>query len=331
MKLGNIGLLRFHEGFFERVWGGSKLRTLYGKDTPDGPIGESWVISDHASHESVVCEGPYAGQTLRQLLEEDQDAILGSRPALTIHGRFPLLLKILDAADVLSVQVHPDDEAAKRLGEPDVGKTEMWHVLQADPGSELICGLEESVTAASLGSAIEEGSIETQMTRFPAAEGASLFVPAGTVHAICGGSVLAEIQQNSDLTYRLYDWGRVGTDGKPRELHVDKAMAVTHFGTPYPGPTEPLRLERHGTPCAVLASCREFAAELFDVSGAFTRTTAGESFHILMAKSGTLTIAAADDETTLSPGGAVLVPGCVDAYFVTGEGALLDYYVPPAS
>ena len=187
MTLDTLGLLRFQEGFFERVWGGSKLRSLYGKDTADTPIGESWVISDHSSHESVVSEGRYAGQTLRQLLEADETAILGSRPSLTIHGRFPLLLKILDAADVLSVQVHPDDDAANRLGEPDVGKTEMWHVLQADPGSELICGLEASVTASSLAGAIEDGSIETQMTRFPAAEGTSLFVPAGTVHAICGG------------------------------------------------------------------------------------------------------------------------------------------------
>ncbi|NIA15317.1 MAG: mannose-6-phosphate isomerase [Nitrospiraceae bacterium] len=327
MKLDNVGLLRFHEGFFERVWGGSKLRILYGKDTPDKPIGESWVISDHSSHESVVSEGPYAGQTLRQLLEANADAILGSRPTLTVHGRFPLLLKILDAADVLSVQVHPDDEAAKRLGEPDVGKTEMWHVLQADLGSELICGLEPSVTAASLASAIDDGSIEAQMARFPATEGTSLFVPAGTVHAICGGSVLAEIQQNSDLTYRLYDWGRVGTDGKPRELHVEKAMAVTHFGKPSPGPTEPLRHERHGIPCAVLAACRDFAAELYEMCGAITRTTGGESFHILLAKSGTITVAAAGSETTLSPGEAVLVPGCLDAYSASGEGALLDYYV----
>ena len=139
--------------------------------------------------------------------------------------------------------------------------------------------------------------------------------------------MLAEIQQNSDLTYRLYDWGRVGTDGKPRELHVDKALLVTHFGTPYPGPTEPLRHERYGIPCAVLAACRDFAAELYEIHGAFTRPTAGESFHILLAKSGTIAVGAAGSETTLSPGEAVLVPGCLEAYSAKGEGGLLDYYV----
>ena len=185
---------RFEEGYFERIWGGNKLRSLLGKPAPDARIGETWLIADHPHHESIVAEGPFQGQTLRQLLAHDQKAILGPRPKLTAQGRFPLLLKILDATQVLSVQVHPNDECAARLGEPDAGKTEMWHVLQADPGSELICGLDPGVTPKRFRQAVHDGSIENLMVRVPASEGLSLLVTAGTVHALGAGMVVAEIQ-----------------------------------------------------------------------------------------------------------------------------------------
>ena len=158
--MGNeIGLLHFDEGYFDRIWGGQRLATLFGKDIPrDRPMGEAWLVSDHAVHVSTVDEGPHAGRTLRDLLKERPESILGTRAQLTVHGRFPLLLKVLDANDVLSVQVHPDDECAKRLDEPDVGKTEMWHVLHADPGSDLICGLDPGVTGETFQRAVRNGS-----------------------------------------------------------------------------------------------------------------------------------------------------------------------------
>ena len=324
-----FALLRFHEAHSERIWGGTRLRSVLGKETPpDKVIGEAWLISDHAEHESVVASGPHEGRTLRQLLEEDAAAILGTRAQLTIHGRFPLLLKLLDSGQALSVQVHPDDNDARRLGEPDVGKTEMWHVFEAAPGSQLICGLDQGLGPEAFATSITGGSLEDALTRFEVQEGASVFVPVGTVHAIGGGILLAEIQQNSDLTYRIYDWGRVDADGKPRELHIGKALEATHFGSPHGGLTQPLGYDIENGRCEVLGACRHFAAELLCIQGEFSRPIAGESFHILLAKHGSFDAQAGGERYKLKPGEAVLVPGCAASYQITGTGALLDYYVP---
>ncbi|MFP4502016.1 MAG: type I phosphomannose isomerase catalytic subunit [Candidatus Hydrogenedentota bacterium] len=325
-------LLRFREGYFERIWGGDKLRRVFGKPAPaNKPIGEAWVISDHARFQSAVVGGPRKGTTLRELLEEDARALLGRRPELTVHGRFPLLLKLLDAADVLSVQVHPDDAAAKRLGEPDVGKTEMWHVLAADPHSKLYCGLRPGVNREMFAAAIEANRLEELIVAFDAAAGDSVFVPAGTVHAIGGGLVIAEIQQNSDITYRSYDWGRTGAQGHPRELHIEKSLEVTHFGSAHTGANTPLAYDAAGARVQVLGACRHFAAEEVTVQNRFSRRTRGDSFHIVLAKSGPVTVRAAEapaDSCRLEAGEAVLLPGCHPGYTIEGPGAVLAYYVP---
>lgn len=324
-----MGLLQFEDAYFERIWGGNKLQTLFNKAIPPKPIGEAWLVSDHPVHESVITNGPLAGQTLREIIQRDSQAVLGARPQLTHSGRFPLLLKILDAAQVLSVQVHPDDACAERLGEPDVGKTEMWHVLQADPGSELICGLDTSVTPDNVRSAIEQNTLENLMNRYPVHEGTSILLPAGTIHAIGAGIVLAEIQQNSDLTYRLYDWGRLDDSGQPRQLHIDKAMEAIQFHFQHNGPATPLDLPHPDAHRTVLAACTYFATELWQVEAAVQRVTDGQTFHILLAIEGNLT-ASADDgaQAYLAPGQAVLVPGQHEGFTVTGNGRFLDYYVP---
>ncbi|MFO7775881.1 MAG: type I phosphomannose isomerase catalytic subunit, partial [Candidatus Hydrogenedentota bacterium] len=274
-------------------------------------------------------DGPQKGATLRSLLEEDPRYILGSHAQLTVHGRFPLLLKLLDAQDVLSVQVHPDDECAKRLGEPDVGKTEMWHVLHAEPGSELICGLDPAVTAEQLEGLVSDGpALERALRHVDVKPGDSAFLPAGTVHAIGAGLVLAEIQQNSDVTYRLYDWGRVQADGAPRELHIDKAREAIHFGEEHPGLVQPVTLQAEGGERQVHAACPYFAAERVDLTGAMPRTTGGSSFHILLALSGKLMVSAEGASLTVSPGKAMLIPGGAGAYTLEGHGSYLDYYVP---
>lgn len=325
----NVPVLRFHEHFVERIWGGRRLENLYGKALPEGKkIGESWIISDHSSHESVVVGGPLAGRTLRQLLEEDSTTILGNGVTLTHHGRFPLLLKLLDADDDLSVQVHPDDATAQRLGEPDVGKTEMWHILKADAESTLITGIRNGVSQDALVEAASSKAVETLLKHDSVQAGDSVFVPAGTVHAIGKGIVLAEIQQNSDLTYRLYDYGRLQDNGKPRQLHLDKAREAIHWDKPPVGLVEPLRLVRDGVDCDVLAVCKYFAAELLHVNGAFFRETRKHSFHILLAKAGSLTVSNGTADLTLAPGEALLVPGQSPEFRVAGVGEALDYYVP---
>ena len=329
MSTTSLDLLRFRDAYFERIWGGHKLAAVLGKDSPpDKVIGEDWLVVDHAEHESVVAEGPLAGTTLRELVERDAAALLGTRAELTPHGRFPLLLKLIDAAQALSVQVHPDDAAAERLREPDVGKTERGHVFDADPGSELICGLEPDADAEAFARAIEEGAPERLMRRFEALEGTTAFVPAGTVHAIGGGLLLSEIQQNSNITYRVFDWNRVGADGKPRELHVDKALAVTHFGSSHAGPARPLAYEINGARVEVLAACGYFAAELLHLDGEVERDTRGDSFRILLAKQGPVDVAAGATNYRIEAGAAALVCGCQESYRASGSGQLLDYYVP---
>ncbi len=322
-------LLCFEERYFERIWGGDKLRRLYGKPAPENAsIGEAWLVADHRECESRVSGGPCAGRTLRELLEEDAASVLGARAKLTVHGRFPLLLKLLDAQDVLSVQVHPDDDCATRLDEPDVGKTEMWHVLQADPGSELIVGLDPNVGATDFEPLVSDGkALEDKMRRHPVESGDSVFVPAGTVHAIGAGIVLAEIQQNSDLTYRLYDWGRVQADGPPRTLHLYKAREAIHFGSEHRGKTAPLTIGGDA-PRTLLAACAYFAAEAIRVDGRWRRDTRGDSFHILLVKEGEIRVEAGAEQTQLAAGECVLVPGRVTHFAIEGRGAVLDYYVP---
>jgi mannose-6-phosphate isomerase len=314
----------------ERVWGGAKLSSYLRESIPDtSVIGEAWLISDHPSAESVVDNGPHRGQTLRELLTEDADAILGRLASLTPHGRFPLLLKILDAGTPLSVQVHPDDSCAKRLAEPDVGKTEMWHVIQADAGSELVCGLDPAVDAAGFRTAVERGGIEDAMTRFETVPGDSVFVSAGTVHAIGGGILLAEIQQNSDLTYRIYDYDRPGPDGNLRELHLDKAAEAIHFSSSHGGKNGALELpDQNAVSRSMLAACRYFAAERWTLNGPYTHDTRGDSFHVVLSINESATVTTEGGESQLSEGQAVLVPGDADEYTIEGHGTALVYYVP---
>ncbi len=325
----SLGILHFSEHYVERIWGGRRLQSAYGKPLPPRiPIGEAWLISDHPSAVSVVDEGPHAGRSLHELMVSAPDSLLGSAASPTIHGRFPLLLKLLDSSDYLSVQVHPDDACAQRLGEPDVGKTEMWHVLKSEQGGQLFCGLDPSATPESLAEAMRSGTLESLLPRFAVQPGDSVFVPAGTIHAIGPGLVLAEIQQNSDLTYRLHDWGRVQADGTPRTLHVDKSVEATHFGERHPGKAEPLAIDDAHASRSILAACRYFAAERIDLNGAFSRQTRRASFHIVLSLAGALTVECDGSSRDLVPAEAVLIPASVSAYGIRGRGACLDYYVP---
>ena len=211
----------------ERIWGGRELERLYAKPLPPGkPIGESWEISDRPGDASVIANGPLAGKTLRWLMENHAAEILGkAKPAA--EGRFPLLCKILDAREKLSLQVHPPADKAKKLkGEP---KTEMWFITNAAPDASLYVGLKRGVTRAEFEKKISDGSVADCFHRIPVRAGDAMFLPSGRVHAIGDGLVIFEIQQNSDTTYRVFDWNRVGLDGKPRELHVPQSLASIDF------------------------------------------------------------------------------------------------------
>lgn len=246
-----MSYLLFKPIYQERVWGGRNLETHLGRKLPEGKvIGESWDVVDRPEAMSVVNMGPWKDKTLREILTSDSEAIMG--PGWDPNRPFPVLIKWLDCQERLSLQVHPPAEMAKALnGEP---KTENWYIIQATPDAGLIAGVKRGVTREQFAQAIEDNTLEECIHRYKSMPGDSLFVQSGRLHAIDAGNVILEIQQNSDTTYRVYDWGRVGLDGKPRELHVDESLQCIDFND-----NDPQILHTGGESSeVVLADCNEF-------------------------------------------------------------------------
>ena len=220
--------LRFQPIYQERLWGGDHHRRLLGAEVPaGGAIGESWEIADRPQAETKIRNGELAGRTLREVTAEHPEALLG--PGARPDDRFPLLVKFIGSRDRLSLQVHPDDAYAKRHHPGELGKTEMWYILDAEPGAELMIGFRTPQTREAVSEAIAAGRFEDMVRRVPVKPGEAFFLPAGRVHAIGAGIMLAEIQENSDVTYRVYDYNRRDAQGRPRELHVDRALDVMHY------------------------------------------------------------------------------------------------------
>jgi mannose-6-phosphate isomerase len=217
--------LSFRPLYKERVWGGKKLATLFGRRLPStNPIGESWELVDRSDAQSVVSEGKFSGTTLHELWTKHRSEIFGDGYD---YERFPLLIKILDASDVLSVQVHPPVHRAIEFAEEP--KTEVWYFVAADEGAAIYVGLKDGATKANFESAVANGTVEDLLHRIPTRPDTFMFLPGGRLHAIDAGNVLFEVQQNSDTTYRVFDWNRVGLDGKPRTLHVEQSLQCIDF------------------------------------------------------------------------------------------------------
>lgn len=226
----------FQPLYMQRVWGGRTLETAYGRQLPDAaPYGESWEIVDRPDEQSVVIDGPHEGRTLHELWSDHREEIFGT--GLPSAERFPLLIKVLDARDDLSIQVHPPAELAPSLGgEP---KTEMWYIADCDPRAKLYVGLKKGVTRAYFEAALDEGAVADLVHAIEPEAGDSIFIPSGRLHAIGAGFLIHEIQQNSDTTYRVFDWNRLGLDGKPRDLHVEESLKSIDFDDFEPSMDEP--------------------------------------------------------------------------------------------
>ena len=318
--------LTFEPVFRSYIWGGRRLGEVLGK-----PIGEaaryaeSWEVVDHGADQSVVASGALAGRTLRSLLEEDAAGLLGGEVESVVAAgrlqRFPLLLKYLDCNRVLSVQVHPDDAYGSTLDPPDLGKTEAWYVVDAEPGSVIYAGLVEGVDREAFATAIRTGRVADVLHRIEARPGQCVFIPAGTVHALGAGILVAEIQQSSDTTFRVFDWDRLDDQGHPRPLHIEQALEVTDYERGPVAPQTPVTLAGGGER---LVACDKFFLDRH--AGLEPITVNGQGrFRILTVVTGGGTLSWDGHPIKMPLGQSVLIPAaCERVEFVPfSDGATL--------
>ncbi len=304
----------------ERIWGGERLEHLFGKKAPFDRLGETWELTVRPDGMSHVENGAFAGLPLDEVIARlGNDAV---SPAYQ-GGTFPLLIKLIDAQDRLSVQVHPDDAYAARV-EHDVGKTEMWVVLAAEPGAELVYGLREGVDRAAFAAAVAAGRVEDVLLRHPVRAGDVCFIPSGLVHAIGAGIVVAEIQQNSDLTYRVYDYNRRQGDGTLRTLHVAAALDVVRPFTAEQ--IDALRFSRKSGKDDenTLADCDYFRVERITVAGEVSLSVTRDSFAALLCIRGSGTVSGGGETVALSAGECCFVPAGCGTCTLGGDMVLLS-------
>ena len=304
--------LKLTPAYKDYIWGGEKLRTVYGKDTDMTPVAESWELSCHKDGLSTICGGDYDGMTLDEYIRKNP-SVLGTGVS---GGELPILIKLIDACDNLSVQVHPNDEQAGKW-ENQNGKTEMWYVVDAEEDARIIYGLKEDTTKEEIECAIKEKRLEELLNSVTSKKGDVFFVEAGTIHAIGKGNLIAEIQQNSNVTYRLYDYGRVGKDGKERELHIEKGIMASNLcKAERKEPTEQDGIR-------ILASCKYFEVKEIKLKGEKQLTADEKSYHVLLNVDGTFEISAENFIMTVSAGETVFVPAGMGDYCIKGDATVL--------
>lgn len=323
--------LLFEPNLHSTVWGGKRLQPYKQLPVTNEPIGESWEVSVVPSSVSIVRNGWLAGKSLNDIVADYGAQLLGDSVHAKFHGEFPLLIKYIDAAEDLSIQVHPDDALAQQL-EGKNGKTECWYIIDALPGAYLYAGLSKSITADEYRKRVADGTICEVLAKHEVQKGDVFYLPAGRIHAICGGVLLAEVQQNSDVTYRIYDYDRLGLDGNPRELHTEKAMQCIDFGV------EAEYRTMYTDDMERANSCIEspfFTVRILDTSRPFHRNLLKyDSFIISMCLEGDciIRVRSTGEEVLLREGHTCLVPACIADYDVVPQNAkgktrLLDAYI----
>lgn len=289
--------------FKDYLWGGTRLRDIYHKPCTLPKVAESWELSTHPAGESTLSGGRWDGQPLSAYFAQNPQA-MGEH--CRDFPNFPVLIKFIDARQPLSIQVHPSDGYALRE-EGEYGKTEMWYVMDCDPGSTLYFGVNRALAQEEFRRRIEDNTVEEVLNRVPVHPGDVFFIEAGTLHAIGAGILICEIQQNSNCTYRVYDYARLGPDGQPRALHIDKALAVSRL-TPSPAPVQPTPTAVPGGTQTLLASCPYFTTHRYRVDTTVTLTAGPESFLSLMVMEGSGTAAGPENTVAFAPGDSLLVP-----------------------
>ena len=308
-------------------WGGTRLGSVLGKPLgSESDYAESWELCDHGDDQSVVVGGPWHGLSLRQLMAMKCRELCGTERRL---HQFPLLVKFLDASDRLSVQVHPNDIQARFFNPHENGKTEAWVILDARPDSRIYAGLKRGVDAFRLQQHLAAGTVEECLHSYPARAGDCVFIPAGTVHAIGEGILLAEIQQSSDLTFRLHDWDRLGADGQPRPLHLEESLVCIDFDR---GPVDPVTPRRLSRDSEELVASEFFTLHRHTLRDSFRFESDGR-FHALLVLGGSGSLTCDGNEQILQTGSTLLLPAsCPPALIETqNELILLDVFLKPVN
>ena len=308
----------FEPIFKERIWGGTKLQSFLHKPISSDTSGESWEISTVSNDISIISNGIHQGKSLNELIEAFPEPILGKDVFKRFGTQFPLLFKYLDANEDLSIQVHPNDQLAKERHNS-FGKTEMWYVLQADEGARLIVGFKQDTNRELYTEALANKSLLTLLEEIPVQKGDVFLLETGTVHAIGGGVLLAEIQQTSDVTYRLYDWDRVAADGQARTLHTELALDAINFKSISPKQNYQAQLNKAVT----LVDCPYFKTEMILLTGAITIKNPGDSFLVLMCVEGSFELTLDNTSYSFALGETILLPAALAKFELHGKATLL--------
>ncbi len=322
--------LKFNFIYKDYLWGGRGLEK-FGKNLPEGIVAESWEVSTHPNGESVVINGKYEGMPLTKLIKELKRQLIGEALPDKDVDKFPLLVKLIDANSSLSVQVHPDDEYAKVNENGEYGKNEMWYIAYAKPDAKIVYGVKEGITKEKFAQAVKDNQIGECLNYLEVQSGDAVNIPAGLVHAIGEGIIIAEIQQNSDTTYRVYDFDRVDSEGNKRPLHIEKALDVIDFNNcNTKGKLKGLKvtLDNSGSYKIYLVANDYFSVEKYNINGKIKEVADGSRFFIYTCLDGEGQIIYGDNSESVSKGESILIPADMGEYFVEGELELLKSYVP---
>ncbi len=313
--------LKLNAAFKDYLWGGTRLRDEFNKQTNINPVAESWELSCHHDGESIIANGKYAGKTLNDYISAEGKKIIGTKAS--DKKDFPILIKFIDAKQSLSVQVHPDDKYAM-LHEGESGKTEMWYVMAAEPNSTLIYGFTKEISHQEFEKRIKDNTLLEVCNQVPIKKGDVFFIEAGTLHAIGAGALIAEIQQSSNSTYRVYDYGRIGKDGKPRQLHIEKALAVTKLQPPARKPGAIAKLNCFTDyKLSILAQCDLFNVSHFNLAGNCYLNAKADSFHSILVLDGEIAITYGKDSFTVKKGDSLFIPAGMGEYILNGTGEFI--------